>query len=41
MLRSVNSPPSAGKAKPHSLHSFPGVSVPGQPNPGPEVAAQD
>lgn len=34
MLRSTNSPPSAGKAISHSFHSFPGMSVPGHFNQG-------
>jgi hypothetical protein len=41
MLLSTNFPALAGKAKPHSLHPFSGISVPGHPNRGPEVTAQD
>jgi hypothetical protein len=37
MLRSRNSSPLAGKVRSRSLHSFPGISVPGRLNPGLEV----
>jgi len=37
MLRSRNSPPSVGETTSHSLHSFPGISVPGRLNQGLEV----
>ena len=39
MLRPMNSPPEAGKAKSHSPHTFPGISVPGQSQQSAELCA--
>ncbi|MGD0568621.1 MAG: di-heme oxidoredictase family protein [Candidatus Sulfotelmatobacter sp.] len=41
MLRSINSPFSAGKATSHSHRLLPKISFPGHPNPFPQGAAQD